>query len=267
MTHTVVMKLLRDKKTLTKFLLLYHTFKEEPTRLADLAGSLDMSEQAVSNYVSEMEEEGLMDTGGKRYRPTSRGVEYVGEILSQLGAFLDHASRDIEFISKCTAIARDVIEEKEEVGLYMEGGFLCASREPTASSGIALTSGVPGSPVLIGRLQGITEMEVGFVTLIVSEEGTDPKSTSSRLKTVLEDTEHHMLAVDGEWTLGLANLLGLEADIRFAPIEASMSAAERGLNVVLLLNSRNVESALSSINARNSGRPEDYRIRYRLITL
>ncbi|MFO8109715.1 MAG: MarR family transcriptional regulator [Thermoplasmata archaeon] len=260
------MKLLRDKKTLTKFLLLYHTAMEEPTRLAELAKALEMSEQAVSNYVSEMEEEGLMDTGGKKYKPSPEGVEFVGDVLSRIGAFLERASKEIDFIFKCAAIAEESIAAKDDVGLFMEGGFLYASHEPTASMGLALSSAEAGEPVQVGRLQGIIDMDVGCIYLIAAETDDDPKKSAELLEPLLKESNYNLLAVEDEWALGLTNILQVQVNIKFAPVQSSILAAEKGLNVALILSPRSIDSVVSSINARNGGRPEAYRILYRILS-
>ncbi len=259
------MRLLRDKKTLTKFLLLYRTATEEPTRLAELASALDMSEQAVSNYVSEMEDEGLIDTGGKRYKPSPKGVEFVGEVLSQLGSFLEDASREIDFISKCTAIADEKIEKGDEVGLFMSEGFLRATHGSTGSVGIALNDAEEGAPLVVGKLRGMTEMDVGCVYLIATQGKGDPKGSVGSLERILEDIDYDLLAVENEWNLGLANIMGLKVDIRFAPVQATLMAAEKGLDVAFLLTDRTLDNVISSIDARNRGRPDEYRISYRVL--
>ncbi len=259
------MRLLRDKKSLTKFLLLYKMATDEPTRLIELADSLDMSEQAVSNYVSTMEEENLINTGGKRYKPTHKGMDFIEEIFSKLGDFLESASKTIDVISTCAAIAGEPIRKNDKVGLFMRDGFLHASNKKTSSIGIALNDADTGEPLLVGYLQGITEMDVGCIFLISVAQKNEVEEITRDLKQKLDSIEYDILTVEEEWTLGLANMIDADANIKFAPISASLRAAEKGLDVAFILTENSLERTISTISRWNSGCAEKYHINYKIV--
>jgi len=256
------MKVLRDKSKMTKFLVLYKSAVERPNRLADLASELDMSEQAVSNYISNMEEEGLIDRSGTFYRPTSEGMELVREIISELGSFLDEASGKINFISTCTAIASENIKEGERVGLLMKEGFLHASLEESTSMGTALNSAKLDQPLRVGGLQGITEMELGELYLLEGDIDGAIEEKAYSLDSDIEDIDYDKLAIMGEMQQGLCNMIGLEPDIQFAPIESSINAAEKGLDVLLILSEKNLDEVLEKLKDRNKDLDEEYKIDY-----
>lgn len=256
------MKLLREKSKMTKFLLLYKSAVERPSRLADLSSELDMSEQAVSNYFSKMEEEGLIDRSKSSYRPTSEGMELVREVVSDLGSFLDEASERINFISTCTAIASENIKEGERVGLNMEDGFLHASLEESTSIGTALNSANEGEPLRVGGLQGITQMDLGKIHLIETDLDDDAEEKAKKLKSNIRSIDYDRLAIKGEMQYGLCNMIGREPDIQFAPIDSSINAAEKGLDVLMMLSRKDLDEVLEKIKERNKGLDENYSIDY-----
>lgn len=259
------MKILRDKKSLTRFLILYLSAVERPNKLSDLSESLDMSEQGVSNYLSEMEKEKLIDTSGPSYHPTSKGMEYVRDVIQDISTFLDEASEKIEFISRCTAIADEHIEEDDEVGLFMKDGFLHASLKESSSMGTALMGAKKGEPVLVGGLRGITELNIGTLFVLCADIGDDTEKTVSDINEKIKDLEYDKVAVMGEKEYGLANSLDIEPDIKFAPLESSLHAADKGLNILFMVGEDQLENIVEKIKARNRNRDEEYKIGFETV--
>ncbi len=259
------MKVLRDKAKITRFLILYKSAVERPNRLADLSSDLDMSEQAVSNYISKMEEEGLIDRSSGSYRPTSKGMELVREVVSKIGTFLDEASENINFISTCTAIATENINEGDRVGLKMENGFLHASLERSTSMGTALNEAKKGHPLKVGGLQGITKMDLGELYLLEADIDDDTEKIVEEILTKIDSIDYDKLGIMEEMQYGLCNLIGMKPDILFAPIKSSINAAEKGLDVLLMISKNDLDDVLEKIKERNRGLDEDYKIDYTVI--
>ncbi len=260
------MKLFRDKSKMTRFLILYKSAVEKPSRLADLASELNMTEQAISNYVSEIEEDGLMDRSGASYRPTSKGMELVREIISQLGTFLKEANQNVDFISTCTAIADEEINEGEKIGLYMKDGFLHASLKESSSTGTALNHAKKEEPLKVGGLEGIIEMGLGKVNLIKTDiTGNISTEEKEEIKDKIQHSEPDRLSIMGEMQYGICNSIGFEPDICFAPVESSMDAVEKGLDVTLLVSDSDLDEVLEKLNSRNKDRDEEYRIKYEVL--
>lgn len=259
------MKILRDKKSLTKFLILYLSAVERPNKLSDLSSSLDMSEQGVSNYLSEMEKEKLIDTSRSRYHPTSKGMEYVRDIIQHISSFLDEASERIEFISRCTAIADEDIEEDEEVGLFMKDGFLHASKDKSSSMGTALIDAKKGHPVLVGGLHGITELDIGTLYILSLDIDDITKDPIEQIKKKLKSIDYDKIAIMDEKEYGVANILDIEPDIKFAPLESSLHAADKGLDILLMVDEDQIENTVEKIKNRNRNRDEEYKIKFEII--
>ncbi len=261
------MKVLRDKKRLTKFLILYTAAVQKPGRLADIASELDISEQAASNYISEMEEEYLMDRSSGTYHATSKGMEMVRDVLSELSSFLTEASEKIDLISTTTAIASEHISGGDEVGLIMEDGILRASLRERASKGTALHEAEKGQPVKVGGLRGITEMEVGDIYLLDSglETGEEMREKVEELKEKLEEIDYDRVGVMEETQYGLCKMMGFEPNIIFSPVEASINAAEKGLNVLFMLSGDQFDRVIEKLSSRNRDLDEEYRIDYKIV--
>ncbi len=250
---------------MTRFLILYRAVLERPGKLSDLADPLGMTEQGVSNYISEMEENGLLDTSGKKYHPTPKGMELVREVIAKLNTFIDEASQHMDLIKQCTSIADGPITKGDKVGLYMKNGFLRADTSDRTSLGTALTSADKGEPLLVGNLQGITEMEVGNITLVKTGIEGSLNDSKNKLKQKFQSIDYDVLAVTGEAQYGLAVSIGLEPNIIFAPLDASINAAERGLNVILLISDHEAEAMIDRLQSLNREREEEFSIEYEVI--
>lgn len=259
------MKVLRDKRTLTKFLILYKAAVEEPGKLADISEDLEMTEQSASNYISEMEEEDLIDKSSGIYHPTSKGMEFVREMLAKLGSFLEDANSEINFISSCTAVASEDIKEGDKVGLFMEDGLLHASLDESSSMGTALHDIEGGGPLLVGGLRGITEMEVGNIYLLKTDEEEEIEVRVEQAKESIEGVDHDGIAVMDESQYGLCNMLDIEPDMIFAPIEAGINAAEKGLDVLFMLSENETDKVLEKLNKRNKDFDQEYSIDHEIL--
>lgn len=257
------MKILREKGKMTKFLVLYKSAVEKPNKLADLASELNMTEQAVSNYISEIEDEGLIDRSGGAYRPTSKGLKLVRDVISDLNTFLDEAKGNIDFISTCIAIASEDIREGERIGLFMKDGFLHASTKEMSSTGTALHNASEGEPIKVGGLEGIIDMELGKIWILPVNLEIDSEKIQKKLKEI----EYDKLATKGEMPFGICNSLEISPNIEFAPLEASISAAEKGLNTLVMIPKKNLNNVIEKLNSRNKGREEEYKIKYKVINI
>ncbi len=66
------MRMLRDLRLSTKVLILYEMLREPGIGQRSLAEALEVTPQAISDYLKHMEEEGLIDRDGRSTRPTPR---------------------------------------------------------------------------------------------------------------------------------------------------------------------------------------------------
>ncbi len=124
--------------------------------------------------------------------------------------------------------------------------------------GEALNDADVGEPVQVGALKGITEMEIGRIYLLSVGDEFKRKMIEKELASV----EYDKVAVSGELQYGLGRTLGLDPDILFAPLESSMEAAEKGLDVLFIVSTDELDRITDKIRSRNKKRDEEYRIEY-----
>lgn len=252
------------KRDLTKFFILYQITTEKPNRLIDIASKLDMTEQGVSNYIKEMRKEGLIETD-KKYSLSYEGIKLIRDVIKEMNEFLDQASKKIDFISSCIAIADENIEKGEEVKLYMKKGLLYASVSKSNSQGISSSSVKKGYPVEIKDLKGITEMELGKVIIYKISSKKDIEKESSKLKKTLKEKKYDKIAILGELGYGVLNILEKDPDIIFSPISSTINAAQKGLDVFLLVKKEEVSKVTKYIEKENKSLNKKYQINYEII--
>jgi len=75
-------------------------------------------------------------SGRGNYEVTKTGIEWVLANAESLEAYARHIRRDIiQQVSVWPAIAAETLKAGDEVGVYMKGGFLYASRKPQQATG------------------------------------------------------------------------------------------------------------------------------------
>ncbi len=150
------MRILRDIRLSTKVLILYEMVKQPGVGQRDLAAILDVTPQAISDYLKHMEEEGLIEREGRDARPTMTGFQFLQEHLQELGDFTYQAMRDVNVINSCAAIAGEDLKEGEPVVLELEDGYLVARKGKWGpSTGVAGRDAKRGEDLAVRELEGI----------------------------------------------------------------------------------------------------------------
>ncbi|NIP33515.1 MAG: MarR family transcriptional regulator, partial [Thermoplasmata archaeon] len=161
------MRMLRDLRLSTKVLILHQMVKEPGVGQRDLAAILEVTPQAISDYLKHMEEEGLIEREGREARPTVEGFQFLQEHLQELGDFTYRAMRDVNVINSCPAIAGEELKEGEPVVLELEDGYIVARKGKWGpSTGVAGRDAEMGEDLAIRELRGIIEFTSGSVVLI-----------------------------------------------------------------------------------------------------
>jgi len=99
------MRLLRDLRESTAFLILLAVTQERHTRLKTLADELGMTVQGVSDYVRRMTDAGLLQVVDGEHRATRKGVEVLQGRFLELKGFVAQAGRAIAVIEATPAFA------------------------------------------------------------------------------------------------------------------------------------------------------------------
>jgi len=249
------MRILRDLRLSTKLLILYQMVKEPGVSQRDLAAFLDVTPQAVSDYLKHMEEEGLIEREGREARPTMVGFQFLQEHLQELGDFTFQAMRDINVINSCPAIAGEDLREGEPVVLELEDGYIVARKGKWGpSTGVAGRDAKRGEDLAIRDLEGILEFTSGVVTVIAlpsAIEGGTSVIDVDALKTQVEEAALGVVVAVDPVGVVAAKLADIEVDIYFGVDRATVDAALRGLNVLVLGGRDTIGDVVDAVVSHN----------------
>ncbi|MCW7076530.1 MAG: DUF7839 domain-containing protein [Candidatus Syntropharchaeales archaeon] len=242
---------LKSKKVSSKFQILVEVAEHQPTiRQKDIAAKMDITPQAVSEYVKEMVEEGLIHTDGKKmYVVTREGVNFVLAVGKEMEEYLDHINNIVTNISVWAAVADEDLREGDQVSLFMEDGILHASkgeREGFAHATV-VTSAKAGKDVGISDISGIISLEVGKVTICPIPQVQDGGSkciSSDALRKAVEGADI-VCAIGIEAFVALSEI-DVTSQINYGVKSVVVEAARRGISPVIVC----VESELPSLLKR-----------------
>lgn len=249
------MELLRNLRMSTRLLFLYEVTTSRHTRLRTIAERLGMTVQGTSEYAHGLEEDGLLSFVNGEYRATKKGVEFLHDRMLDLRRFVDRAGKEMAFVETTAALAGTTIPRGGRVGLFMEGGVLIAHPDRASpSSGVAVHAASKGEIVAVRDLEGIVELKPGRIVIArIRSEGTGPRgSPSSSARRVIRRSKDFIVAALDVIGLVAARELGLKPRIEFGVLAATVEAAERGVNVVLLLPEERAADAIRAIEAANA---------------
>ncbi|MEA1865653.1 MAG: winged helix-turn-helix transcriptional regulator, partial [Euryarchaeota archaeon] len=154
--------LLQSKRDITKFQILVEIAAHQPNvRQSEIAHTLGITPQAVSEYLKELTNQGFAYSDGRvRYKVTAKGVEWITENTFSLRRYTRFILEEvISQVAVWTAIADESLQADTPVYLYMRDGLLYASSEHEASA-----TGKIISDVQKGKDVGVTDMK-GIVDL------------------------------------------------------------------------------------------------------
>jgi len=243
---------LRDLKRNTELLILVHILESPSPRLKNIAYELGITVQAVSQYVAAMRREGLLREYSGKLRPTRKGMQLLQEHFGKLKEEIDAVLRRIRVIDRCVAIAGKRIEKGEKVGLIMEDGMLMAfPSQKSASTGRAIEAADEGDDVLVGGLEGIVDLELGKLLVLEAPSEVDGGSKTANIERARDKVEEFSpgLLVAGD-PVGAALLMKASGEMFtiHAPIESSMSALSKGVDVVFCGTHESVDLLLQAVN-------------------
>ncbi len=260
-------QMLRDLKRNTEMLLLVEILRSPSVRMKELAKRLDITTQAVSQYISAMRKEGLLREQAGGLRPTRKGMQIAQEHFTRLKDFTDATLRSIAVIDRTVAIAGKKIAKGEALGLVMEDGVLLAYPGRRASStGKALEPAEEGDDVLVGQLEGIVDLELGKLLIIEAPselEGGSKSVDIARMRDRIEAFSPGLLAAGDAIGSSLLMKASGELFTMHAPVASAMSALSKGVDVVFSGTHESVDELLRAISVlrRESG----YEIQWRTI--
>jgi putative transcriptional regulator len=257
---------LRDIKRNTELLLLTELTENPSMKMKEMARKLGITVQAVSQYIAGMRKEGLLRNGGDTLRPTRKGMQALQEHFTAIKCRVDSILRRISVIDSCVALAEGNIEKGTRVGLVMRRGVLVAiPGRKAASTGTALEESADGEDVLVGELEGIVDLELGRLTLLEvpsEREGGSKSADAAKAASLLGEGRKGVVVASDIVSIALARRSRVRDPVIHAPVEHSMSALCKGVDVLYCGTKENVALMLAAV--RELKKETGYEIRWEL---
>ncbi|AFZ72029.1 DUF7839 domain-containing protein [Natronobacterium gregoryi] len=228
---------LDDKRTATRFRILVQIAERQPAvSQGEIAGEVGVTSQAVSEYIRELVDDGLVEKEGRsRYRVTKEGVDWLFQAAGDVRRFVNHVTEDVlGAVGEDAAIAADDVEEGDIVSLSVEDGLLHATpgNEGTAT-GVVTTDAEAGADVGVTSFEGVIDLEPGSVTVLQvpavrsgGSRAADPEAVAKRCEEV------DLVVATGVEAVVTCHKADIEPAVTFAVGDVAAAAAERGLEVV-----------------------------------
>jgi putative transcriptional regulator len=231
--------ILRSKREVTRLQILVEIAEHQPAvRQQEIASKLGVTPQAVSEYIRELVDDGMVAAHGRgRYGVTREGIEWVLNHAEALESYARHIRKDIiQQVSTWTALAAEDLGEGDTVGVYMKEGLLYAAKEPRSATGTVIREARTGEDVGIARLSGIIDHSEGMIHVCKV-----PRIQRGGSRMVREDRLSDVIG-----RAGLVAAVGLEAyislmrcgktpDMFFGSREGVIEAAFHGIDCAIII--------------------------------
>ncbi|WP_254528394.1 winged helix-turn-helix transcriptional regulator [Natrinema gelatinilyticum] len=227
---------LDTKRAATRFRILVQIAERQPAvSQGEIAEEVGVTSQAVSEYIRELVDDGLVEMEGRsRYRVTREGVDWLFRTADDVRRFADHVTGDVlGAMSEDAYIATDDIEEGDTVTLTVEDGLLHATPESDGpATGIATTDAEAGTDVGVTSFEGVMELEPGSVTVLQV-----PSIRTGGSRAIADETvtnacdEADLVAATGVEAIVACRQAGTDPAVTFAVGEVVADAANHGLSV------------------------------------
>lgn len=244
---------LTNKREITRLQILVEVAENQPAvSQKEVADAIGVTPQAVSDHMSSMVDEGLVEKRRRgRYEITKEGADVVLSHAESLEKYVEHVMEEVVgrvFVD--TAVAEDEIEEGEEVSLSMRDGFLRAAPsdgEPPKAR--AVTDAEEGDDVGVTEFDGLIEFDRGKVTVVRLPSVEDGGSRAVNEDALLEavGNENPVYAVGTEACVALEKA-GIEYS-RYAVAEAAVEAARNGVSSTVVAVEGRVGSLTDELSA------------------
>jgi len=231
--------ILHSKRNVSRFQILVEIAEHQPAiRQQEIAVMLGVTPQAISEYIRDLIDEGMIKASGRgRYEVTREGIEWILQNAETLENFAKHVRHDIiHQISVWTAIADEDLKAGDRVGVYMKSGILYASRRQTSANGEVAMDTPKGEETGILRLDGIIEHSESVVQVCKVprvERGGSRNVELDMLKEVIK-TVSFVACVGLEAWVSLKKI-GRVPDLYFGSREGAIDAALHGIPSAIVI--------------------------------
>ena len=257
---------LQSKRESSRFQILVEIAAHQPNlRQKEVAESLGVTPQAISEYIKELVADGLVTTDGRmRYSITKEGVEWLLESAAELKRYARVVMEEIiSHVSVWTALAETDLAEGERVSLEMRRGLLYANKkEGVDASGVAICDAKAGEDVGISDLQGLISLDEGRITVCKVPRvqiGGSRKADLNILAKELQISGGRMVGCLGIEALVALRKAGRDPDVIFGAKESAVEAAYHGISSIVVSVDEQIPSLLNRLESEG--------LKYELIDL
>ncbi len=207
-------------------------------RQQEIAEKMGVTPQAISEYIRELVEEGMVSASGRgNYEVTKAGIEWVLANAESLESYARHIRRDIiQQVSVWTAIAAEDLKAGDEVGVSMKEGFLYAGKSPHAATGSVVADARRDQDVGVAHLNGIIEHHEGTIQVCKVpriQHGGSRKVKKEELRRITEGAG--MVGAVGLEAWVALKSMGRTPDMFFGAREGVVEAAFHGIDCVIVI--------------------------------
>lgn len=229
----------QSKRTATRYRILIQIIEYQPAiNQKEIARSVDLTPQAISEYLQDLEECGHVQKHGRgRYEVTKEGVDWLISQTNELQTLVEYVNREIlGGVEVETAVAAEPVEEGDPVSLSMRDGRLRARPgEIGTATAVAVSGAERGREVGVTNFEGVLDYDPGTVEIVTVPEVQAGGCDEVDLDRVAARAERgDRTAVAGTEAAVAARVAGLDADIAFGVPSAVTQAAMKGLDVLVL---------------------------------
>ncbi|ELZ12794.1 regulatory protein Crp [Natrinema thermotolerans DSM 11552] len=236
---------LDNKRTATRFRILVQIAERQPAvSQGEIAGEVGVTSQAVSEYIRELVDDGLVEKEGRsRYHVTNEGVDWLFRTADDIRRFADHVTGDIlGAMSEAAYIATDDIEEGDTVSLSVKNGLLHATPgEEGPATGVATTDAAAGTDVGVTSFEGVMDLKPGSVTVLQVPGVRAGGSRAIESDTVADRcTDADLVVAAGVEAIVACREAGTDPTVTFAAGSVAADGAKRGLDVTAVATTNEV---------------------------
>lgn len=233
------MTMLEKKSDVTRFQILVEVAASQPQiKQSQIASSLGITPQAVSEYIKELVSASMISSSGRgQYTVTPPGVESIIYGAKELKEYSDYVLNNVVGqVAVWAAIARGVVRKGDTVFLTMEDGILYAAPGSDGNaSGKAINNARDGEDVGIAGLTGVIPLKREHVVVVKVPpiaSGGSHVVDAGRLKKAVEG----IVGVSGTEALAALRRADIEPDMLFGATEAIIEAAIKGVRGTLIVS-------------------------------
>ena len=231
-------EVLQDKSLATKFQIIVEIAAGQPSiQQREIASKLNVSRQAISQYIEKLIEEGLVTSDGRsRYSLTKEAVNWILKTLRELESYSASVKKTVTNITICAAVAESDLNKGQVVTLEMENGILVArSASRQGAKGMVVNDARKGEDVGISNIDGIVPLDHGKITILripAIQNGGSKNVNLDRLKH--ESSKKRPYGAIGIEALAALRKIGIEPQYLYGVAEAAIEAAHSGLPFLII---------------------------------